>query len=235
VSIAYNVPGVKTGMHLNGTVLAKIFLGTISKWNDPAIKALNKKVSLPDTQITVNGGAFLANEQMTLYWDSTSKVAGGANADASGNFITHVKPFAGDAPGVHKLCASVQPYPCANFTLVAAAGARYRGRVAAWQIEPALDLAVFRGTVPDYLSMLHTARLALRTADPQALVVATCPPGLDLAYVKSAIARAGEDFDALVLLPRGKSAEETVEALTTIRSRIVTEPNPSRRNPRSSA
>ncbi|HKV87417.1 MAG TPA: hypothetical protein VJT78_05420 [Candidatus Dormibacteraeota bacterium] len=74
----------------------------------------------PNTEITVNGGAFLPNEQMTLYWDQNAHVAGGANADGSGNFVTHVKPFAGDAPGVHRLCASVQPYPCANFTLLAA-------------------------------------------------------------------------------------------------------------------
>jgi hypothetical protein len=73
------------------------------------------------TAITVNGGAFLANEHMTLYWDPpSSKVAGGANADASGNFTTSVKPFATDAPGIHHLCASVAPFPCANFTLVAA-------------------------------------------------------------------------------------------------------------------
>lgn len=75
----------------------------------------------PNTQITVNGGAFLANEQMTLYWDQPAHVAGGANADSSGNFVTHVAPFAGDSPGLHKLCASVPPTPCANFTLVAAA------------------------------------------------------------------------------------------------------------------
>ncbi|HYL08921.1 MAG TPA: hypothetical protein VEU76_10245 [Candidatus Udaeobacter sp.] len=74
----------------------------------------------PTTQITVNGGAFLPNEQMTLYWDSLNKVAGSGVADGSGNFVTHVKPFAGDAPGVHKLCASVPPNPCANFTLEAA-------------------------------------------------------------------------------------------------------------------
>jgi hypothetical protein len=73
-----------------------------------------------NTQITVNGGAFLANEAMTLYWDPPSnKVAGGANADGSGNFTTHVKPFSGDAPGVHHLCASVPPNPCATFTLQA--------------------------------------------------------------------------------------------------------------------
>lgn len=74
----------------------------------------------PNTQITVNGGAFLANEQMTLYWDQLNKVAGGGHADGSGNFVTHVKPFTGDSPGVHKLCASVAPNPCANFTLEAA-------------------------------------------------------------------------------------------------------------------
>src|SRR5579864_8164311 len=73
------------------------------------------------TTITVNGGAFLANEHMTVYWDPPSnKVAGGANADGSGNFTTTVKPFATDPPGVHRLCASVAPFPCANFTLVAA-------------------------------------------------------------------------------------------------------------------
>ncbi len=74
----------------------------------------------PTTAITVNGGAFLANEQMTLYWDPPSnKVAGGANADGSGNFTTKVKPFSGDSPGIHHLCASVAPFPCANFTLLA--------------------------------------------------------------------------------------------------------------------
>jgi len=75
----------------------------------------------PTTQITVNGGAFLSNEQMTLFWDQPNKVAGGAAADGSGNFVTHVKPFSGDPPGQHKLCASVEPRPCATFQLEAAA------------------------------------------------------------------------------------------------------------------
>lgn len=74
----------------------------------------------PNTQITVNGGAFLPNEHMTLYWDQMNKVAGSAVADANGNFVApNIKPFAGDSPGVHKLCASVAPNPCANFTLEA--------------------------------------------------------------------------------------------------------------------
>lgn len=74
-----------------------------------------------NTVINVTGGQFLANEQMSLYWDQSNKVAGGATADANGNFNVRVKPFAGDAPGAHKLCASVAPNPCATFTLVAPA------------------------------------------------------------------------------------------------------------------
>jgi hypothetical protein len=70
--------------------------------------------------INVIGGQFLANEQMTLYWDQPSKVAGTATADANGNFNARVKPVATDAPGVHRLCANVPPTPCANFSLQAA-------------------------------------------------------------------------------------------------------------------
>ena len=71
--------------------------------------------------INVTGGQFLPNEQTSLYWDQPNKVAGSATADAGGNFNVRVKPFSGDQPGVHRLCASVAPSPCANFTLNAAA------------------------------------------------------------------------------------------------------------------
>lgn len=72
------------------------------------------------TVINVSGGQFLPNQQLNLYWDTPSKVAGAATADANGSFNTRVKPNATDKPGVHKLCASVLPNPCANFALQAA-------------------------------------------------------------------------------------------------------------------
>jgi len=72
------------------------------------------------TVINVTGGQFLPNETTSLYWDDPSKVAGGATADSGGSFNTRVKPFSADSPGLHKLCATVQPNPCANFTLLAA-------------------------------------------------------------------------------------------------------------------
>ena len=48
-----NIAGVKAGdMKLTGKVLADIYLGKITKWNDPAIVALNKDLKLPATDIT---------------------------------------------------------------------------------------------------------------------------------------------------------------------------------------
>jgi len=49
-----NVNGVANGqLHLDGTTLANIYLGKITKWNDPAIVALNKDLKLADDLITV--------------------------------------------------------------------------------------------------------------------------------------------------------------------------------------
>jgi phosphate transport system substrate-binding protein len=49
-----NVKGINSGeLKLTGPVLADIYLGKITKWNDPAIVALNKGVTLPDQAITV--------------------------------------------------------------------------------------------------------------------------------------------------------------------------------------
>lgn len=49
--VAVNVPGVRT-LKLTGPVLAGIYLGTVTKWSDPRIKALNKGATLPNLQIT---------------------------------------------------------------------------------------------------------------------------------------------------------------------------------------
>ncbi len=49
----YNIQGVNTPLKFTGTVLADIFLGKITKWNDPAIAKLNAGVKLPGNDITV--------------------------------------------------------------------------------------------------------------------------------------------------------------------------------------
>jgi phosphate transport system substrate-binding protein len=47
-----NVKGIEPGqLKLNGQVLGDIYLGKVARWNDPAIKALNPTLTLPDTTI----------------------------------------------------------------------------------------------------------------------------------------------------------------------------------------
>jgi phosphate transport system substrate-binding protein len=52
IAIAYNLSGVK-GLKLDAAVLAQIFQGQITTWNNSAIAALNPGVSLPSTAITL--------------------------------------------------------------------------------------------------------------------------------------------------------------------------------------
>lgn len=51
---AYNVAGIAPGkLVLDGPVLARIFLGQVTHWSDPAIAGLNPGIALPNTKITV--------------------------------------------------------------------------------------------------------------------------------------------------------------------------------------
>jgi phosphate ABC transporter phosphate-binding protein len=53
ITVAYNLPSISSGLKLTGTVLANIYLGTITNWNDPAITALNPDLTLPNHAISV--------------------------------------------------------------------------------------------------------------------------------------------------------------------------------------
>ena len=54
IAAVYNIPEVPSkGLKLTGGVLSSIFLGKITKWDDPQIKQLNPDLQLPSTDITV--------------------------------------------------------------------------------------------------------------------------------------------------------------------------------------
>ncbi len=53
VAVIYNLPEVTQPLKLTGDVLAEIFLGRVTKWDAPAIRALNRGVSLPSRDILV--------------------------------------------------------------------------------------------------------------------------------------------------------------------------------------
>ena len=53
VVVTYNVPGVPDSLRLTGEVIAEMFLGRITRWNDARIAALNPGVSLPASDILI--------------------------------------------------------------------------------------------------------------------------------------------------------------------------------------
>jgi phosphate transport system substrate-binding protein len=82
VDVNYNVTGLKKPLNLNGTVLAEIYTGKITTWNDAAIAKLNPGASLPAEKIVTlhradgSGSTFLfgsyLNAQDPSAWPSTN-------------------------------------------------------------------------------------------------------------------------------------------------------------------
>jgi phosphate transport system substrate-binding protein len=72
LTVSYNLPGVKS-LNLNGPVLAQIYTGKITTWNNAAIAKINPGVKLPDTKIVTlhradsSGSSFL----FTSYLNAT--------------------------------------------------------------------------------------------------------------------------------------------------------------------
>jgi phosphate transport system substrate-binding protein len=92
-AIAYKGDALPNHIHMTGQVIANIFLGRITKWNDPAIKKLNKGKSLPDLKITVihrsdNSGT---TYNLTEYLNSVSRTwKGGPGKGVAVNWPTGV-------------------------------------------------------------------------------------------------------------------------------------------------
>ena len=53
ITVSYNLPGIKSGLKLDGPTLVNIFSGKIKTWNNSQIAALNPGMKLPSTAITV--------------------------------------------------------------------------------------------------------------------------------------------------------------------------------------
>jgi phosphate transport system substrate-binding protein len=88
-AIIYNVPGVSGGqLKLTGPVLANIYLGNITKWNDPAIVALNPTLTLPSASIAVEHRSDSSGttniftnylDKISTQWDSQVGTANSVN------------------------------------------------------------------------------------------------------------------------------------------------------------
>jgi len=86
VIVTYNIPGVKAALNLTGKDLADIYLGKITMWNSPEIKATNKGVNLPETPIMVihrsdgSGTSFIFTDYLTKVNADWAKKVGKASA-----------------------------------------------------------------------------------------------------------------------------------------------------------
>jgi len=86
VVVTYNIPGVTAALNLNGKDLADIYLGKITSWNSPEIKATNKNVNLPNLPIVVihrsdgSGTSFIFTDYLTKVNADWAKRVGKASA-----------------------------------------------------------------------------------------------------------------------------------------------------------
>src|SRR5580704_17759150 len=102
IAVAYNLSGI-TGLKLDSTVLAGIFQGEITTWNNSAIRALNPSANLPISTITLAvrsdssgttanfsqylvdaaGSAWKLGTGSTIKWPSTARAGDGGSGLAS--------------------------------------------------------------------------------------------------------------------------------------------------------
>jgi phosphate transport system substrate-binding protein len=104
ITLSYNLSGVSK-LKLDGETTAKIFLGQITKWNDPAIAALNSGVTLPDADIvaihrsepsgtTANFATFLKASAPTIFTGVADKnfvFPGGKSDTGNGGVVNDIK------------------------------------------------------------------------------------------------------------------------------------------------
>ena len=86
VAISYNLPSVGQGIKLDGKTLADIYLGKITKWNDPQLKKLNPDKKLPDRAILVahrsegSGTTFIFTSYLTKVSPKWAKKCGNSTS-----------------------------------------------------------------------------------------------------------------------------------------------------------
>lgn len=116
LSVVYRIDGLKTTagaaatLRLNGSVLCGIYLGTIKKWNDPKIKALNPSVAnLPNANINVVGRSDSSGTTFVFAsYLGKASTAAQKNCGYHSNFTSSTEANLNDAAGTF-LPASTAP------------------------------------------------------------------------------------------------------------------------------
>ncbi len=91
ITVSYNLPGVSSGLKLDGKTVADIYLGKVKTWNDPEIAGLNPGTKLPSTPITVvhrSDSSGTTAEFTTFLTDYSPTWASQVGADKAAKFPT---------------------------------------------------------------------------------------------------------------------------------------------------
>jgi phosphate transport system substrate-binding protein len=124
VAVAYNLPGVGAGLNLTGPVLAGIYLGSITMWNDPKITGMNSGVALPPgTPIAVlHGGAGSSTNFVFTSFLSAANTTWATQVGA-GSTVTWPVGATADGDAAAASLLSTTPGGIAFLGLASAAGA----------------------------------------------------------------------------------------------------------------
>jgi phosphate transport system substrate-binding protein len=129
ITVSYNLPGVASGLKLDGKTISDIYLGKVKSWNDAEIKALNPGAKLPNTPITVihrsdSSGTTAGFTGFLAKVDAEFKAKVGEGKDVQWPTGTGAKGNAGVAGAIQQTVGAVgyveQAYALAhNFTYAA--------------------------------------------------------------------------------------------------------------------
>ena len=132
-----NLPGVSADqMKLTGAVLAGIYMGKITTWNDPAIKSLNPGLSLPATKINVvhrsdgSGTTWIFTHYLTAVAPTVWTV--GADKDVNWPVGVGGKGNEGVAASVKQLSGSIGYVEFAYATQTAMTTVQLQNKAGAW-------------------------------------------------------------------------------------------------------
>ncbi|HWH69680.1 MAG TPA: phosphate ABC transporter substrate-binding protein PstS [Candidatus Sulfotelmatobacter sp.] len=128
VVVTYNLPGHPT-LKLDGSVIADIFQGKITKWNDPRIAALNSGVKLPGTDLVVvhrsdgSGTSYIFTDYLSSVSPGWEKAVGrntsvkwpvGLGAKGNEGVAGQIKQLPGTIGYVELAYAHQNKLPCAE-------------------------------------------------------------------------------------------------------------------------
>ena len=185
VAVVVNLPGLAQPLRLNGPVLADIFLGRITAWNDPALAALNPGTVLPEQAIQVvhrsdgSGATFTFTQYLAaahadwkpqIGFDSLVKWPVGRGYKGSGGMVRAVAAIPGGIGYVDAVQAQRAKLPVAHvqnaagsFVAPTREGVTAAASAAAW--EPARDFEVELVNEPGAASYPITAVVFALTKD----------------------------------------------------------------------